>query len=127
MKMTNDSYCVVFQGKRTTERYYRDSTGWLKESTRGRKFRATAEQVLNHLLPALAFGDKLGLTVTVEHYDGAYWKQRADNAENPSGSPLVADAGSRRCPQLEDTFSNGTNSLTERRRGGRPPLSPQHC
>jgi len=95
MKMTNDSYCVVFRGKRTTERYYRDSTGWLKVSTRGRKFRATAEQVLNHLLPALAFGDKLGLTVTVEHYDGAYWKQRADDAEKPSESPLATDAGSR--------------------------------
>lgn len=95
MKKTNDSYCVVFQGKRTTERYYRDSTGWLKVSSRGRTFRATAEQVLNHLLPALAFGDKLGLTVTVEHYDGAYWKQLADDAEKPSGSPLQANADSR--------------------------------
>jgi hypothetical protein len=73
--MTNDSYCIVFQGKRTTERYYRDEAGWLKLSGRGRLFRATAEQVLNHLLPALAFGDKLGLTITVEHYQSAYWKR----------------------------------------------------
>ena len=90
MKMTNDSYCVVFQAKRTTERYYRDSTGWVKVSNRGRVFRATAEQVLNHLLPALAFGDKLGLTVKVEHYDDAYWKLRGDDAKESSGSPLEA-------------------------------------
>lgn len=72
MRMTNDTYCIVLRGKRTTERYYRDEAGWLKISTRGRRFRATAEQVLNHLLPALAFGERLGLTVVVEHYDGPY-------------------------------------------------------
>jgi hypothetical protein len=48
------------------ERYYRDKRGWVKVSARGRKFRLTAEQVLNHLLPALA-GVKPGLTVEVQH------------------------------------------------------------
>ena len=76
MKKTNDSYCVVFQGKRTTERYYRDKAGWLKISARGRMFRMTAEQVLNHLLPALAFGERLGLRVTVEHFERPYWQTR---------------------------------------------------
>jgi hypothetical protein len=47
MKKTNDSYCVVFEGKRTTERYYRDRDGWPDVSSRGRAFRMTAEQVLN--------------------------------------------------------------------------------
>jgi len=74
MKKTNDTYCITFKGKNITERYYRDSEGWLKISNRGRVFRATAEQVLNHLLPALAFSDKLGLTVTVEHYEEPYWQ-----------------------------------------------------
>lgn len=74
MKKTNDTYCITFRGKSISERYYRDSEGWLKISSRDRVFRATAEQVLNHLLPALAFGDKLGLTVTVEHYDEPYWQ-----------------------------------------------------
>jgi hypothetical protein len=74
LKKTNDTYCVVFRGKTITERYYRDEEGWVKVSNRGRKFRATAEQVLNHVLPALALGEQLGLTVTVEHYDGPYWK-----------------------------------------------------
>jgi hypothetical protein len=74
MKMTNDTYCVVLRGKRTVERYYRDKDGWLKVSSRGRVFRMTAEQVLNHLLPALAFSEKLGLAVEVQHYESPYWE-----------------------------------------------------
>jgi len=74
MKKTNDTYCIVLNGKNITERYYRDKDGWLKISNQGRVFRATAEQVLNHLLPALSFGDRLSLTVTVEHYEEPYWK-----------------------------------------------------
>lgn len=74
VRKRNDSYCVVFQGDRIVERYYRDKSGWLKVSNRGRVFRMTAEQVLNHVLPALAFGDSLGLRVTVEHYEHPYWE-----------------------------------------------------
>jgi hypothetical protein len=80
VKMTNDTYCVVFRGKGITERYHRDGKGWLKVSNRGRVFRCSAEQVLNHLLPALAFGEKPHLAVEVEHYDGPYW-QRATESE----------------------------------------------
>ncbi len=68
MNLTNDRYTILIGGKTWTERYYRDRAGWLKVSARGRKFRATAEQVLNHLLPALA-GIKPNLTVKVEHRD----------------------------------------------------------
>jgi hypothetical protein len=74
MRKTNDAYCIVFRGKRFEERYFRDEDGWLKISARGREFRATAEQVLNHLLPALVLGPRLGLTVTVQHYERPYWK-----------------------------------------------------
>ena len=52
--LTNDNYIILIHTKSATERYYRDKAGWVKESTRGRLFPATAEQVLNHLLPALA-------------------------------------------------------------------------
>lgn len=52
-------------------------------SSRGRVFRMSAEQVLNHLLPALAFGDELGLTVTVEHHEDGYWQTLQDL---PAGS-----------------------------------------
>jgi hypothetical protein len=54
MKLTNDSYLILIGTKNFTERYYRDQDGWLKISARGRKFRMTAEQVLNHVLPAMA-------------------------------------------------------------------------
>jgi hypothetical protein len=68
MKLTNDSYVIFIGTKNFTERYYRDKNGWLKVSTRGRKFRMTAEQVLNHVLPALA-GIKPNLTIQVQHHD----------------------------------------------------------
>jgi hypothetical protein len=83
MRMTNDTYCVTFKGKRTTERYYRDAYGWVKVSNSGRVFRATAEQVLNHLLPALAFGDRLSLGVAVEHSESPYWQTPAAQADPP--------------------------------------------
>ena len=68
MDLTNDSYVIVIGTKNFTERYYRDKAGWLKVSARGRKFRATAEQVLNHVLPAVA-GIKANVTIKVEHRD----------------------------------------------------------
>ena len=68
MKLTNDSYRVLIGTRNFTERYYRDNTGWLKVSARGRKFRMTAEQVLNHILPALA-GLKPNVTIKVEHHE----------------------------------------------------------
>ena len=66
MKLTNDNYVILIGTKNFTERYYRDKTGWLKISVRGRMFRMTAEQVLNHVLPALA-GVKPDLTIKVEY------------------------------------------------------------
>lgn len=70
MVLTNDSYTLFIGTKTWTERYFRDEGGWLKVSARGREFRATAEQVLNHLLPALA-GVKPNLTVKVEHHESS--------------------------------------------------------
>ncbi|MEI7690544.1 MAG: hypothetical protein WCI63_02885, partial [bacterium] len=61
-----------------TERYYRDKDGWLKISNKDRVFRATGEQVLNHLLPALSLDDLLKIAVTVEHYDKPYWQTLLD-------------------------------------------------
>jgi hypothetical protein len=64
LTLTNDSYHILLGFKNSSEGYYRDKAGWVKASTRGRKFRATAEQVLNHLLPVLA-GVKPNVTVEV--------------------------------------------------------------
>lgn len=80
MKWTNDCYLVSMGTKNFTERYYRDADGWLKVSARGRKFRMTAEQVLNHLLPALA-GVKPNLWVTVEHRDLPEARPKGKSAE----------------------------------------------
>jgi hypothetical protein len=66
MNLTNNSYIIWMGTKNFTERYDRDKAGWRKVSARGRTFRMTAEQVLNHLLPALA-GLKPKLSIVVEH------------------------------------------------------------
>ena len=66
MKLTNDSYIIIMETKNFTERYYRDKKGWMKVSARGNVFRMTAEQVLNHLLPALS-GIKPNIIVKVDY------------------------------------------------------------
>ncbi len=92
MKLTNDSYVILIGTKNFTERYCRDKEGWLKVSSRGRTFRMTAEQVLNHVLPAMA-GIKSNLTIRVEHR-GPEMKQRT-RPSSPSkthGGCFQADA-----------------------------------
>ena len=64
MNLKNENYIIHMGTKNFTEKYYKDKDGWLKISARGRKFRMTVEQVLNHLLPALS-GIKPNLTVKV--------------------------------------------------------------
>lgn len=66
MNFKNDSYVILLGTKNFTEKYYKDKDGWIKISTRGKKFRMTAEQVLNHLLPAVA-GVKPNIILKVEH------------------------------------------------------------
>jgi len=68
MNLKNDTYVILIGTKNFTERYYRDRNGWVKVSARGRKFRMSAEQVLNHLLPAVA-GIKPNVILKVEHHD----------------------------------------------------------
>ena len=68
MNLANETYTIFIDTKHSTEKYYKDERGWAKVSTRGREFRMTAEQVLNHLLPVLA-GLKDDLVVRVKHKD----------------------------------------------------------
>ncbi|OGK62968.1 hypothetical protein A2334_01905 [Candidatus Roizmanbacteria bacterium RIFOXYB2_FULL_38_10] len=70
MNLKNDSFVIFIGTKNFTEKYYKDKKGWLKISAKGKRFRMTAEQVLNHLLPALA-GVKPHLIIRVEHKDQA--------------------------------------------------------
>lgn len=76
MNLKNDSYAIYMGTKNFTEKYHKDKNGWLKISARGKEFRMTAEQVLNHLLPTLA-GIKPNLTIKVEH-------QKSSNKGNNS-------------------------------------------
>lgn len=52
--------------KNFTEKYFRDKDGWVKISEKGNKFAMTAEQLLNHLLPAIS-GVKPNLIWKVEY------------------------------------------------------------
>ena len=69
VNLTNESYVIVMGTKNFTERYYRDRVGWLKVSARGRTSRMSAEQVLNHLLPALAGVHAKMAVLRVEHHE----------------------------------------------------------
>ena len=68
MRLTNDCYLVTIRFNSGVEHYFRDGDAWTKLTVRGRRMPATAEQVMNHLLPALA-GVKPGVDVVVEHRD----------------------------------------------------------
>lgn len=68
MNLKNTSYVIYIGTKSFTEKYYKDDKGWLKISATGKRFRMTAEQVLNHLLPAVA-GVKPNILLKVEHHE----------------------------------------------------------
>jgi hypothetical protein len=68
MRLTNDCYLITLRFRSSVEEYFKDDGHWTKLTTRGRRMPATAEQVLNHLLPALA-EVKPGISVQVEHRD----------------------------------------------------------
>lgn len=66
MKLTNDSYIISINTDNFTEKYFRDKDSWVKISAKGNKFKITAEQVLNHLLPVIA-KVKPGLICKIEY------------------------------------------------------------
>jgi hypothetical protein len=76
MKLSNDSNTILIGTKNFIERYYRDKAAWLKVRARGRTFRMTTEQVLNHALPAVA-SIKPNLTIKVEHRDARFQNERS--------------------------------------------------
>jgi hypothetical protein len=53
-------YLVTRHG--STTRFARDEEGWVQTAPSGTRRRCTAEQVLNHLLPALLLGDSVVTT-----------------------------------------------------------------
>jgi len=62
--MKNDECTIIISTIHGShQRFRKNHNGWIQTSSRGIKRRCTAEQVLSHLLPALAFKQ---VTVTVE-------------------------------------------------------------
>jgi len=64
--MKNDEFIiriVLKSGK--VQEFHKEDGKWVEISTRGNKFPATAEQVLNHLLPALLIGNPKNIEVVI--------------------------------------------------------------
>lgn len=68
MTLGNKDYRITFSSKRGRFYYYfaKDDSGWYQVTAKGNRHKATAEQVLNHVLPALA-NVKPGVTVAVDY------------------------------------------------------------
>ena len=68
MTLRNTEYRITFSS--TTGRFYyyfaKDGSGWYQITAAGNRHKATAEQVLNHILPVLA-KVKPGVEVMVEY------------------------------------------------------------
>ncbi len=61
--MKNTDFLVSLITKRgVTTKFARDDKGWVQTAPSGIKRRCTAEQVLNHLLPALVLGESVVTT-----------------------------------------------------------------
>jgi hypothetical protein len=56
MTLRNTEYRITFSSKAGRFYYYfaKDGSGWYQVTAAGNRHTATAEQVLNHILPALA-------------------------------------------------------------------------
>ncbi len=58
--MKNTDYLVYLVTRNgVATRFSRDDEGWVQTAPSGVRRRCTAEQVLNHLLPALVLGDSV--------------------------------------------------------------------
>ena len=64
--MRNDECTIyIMKGKECVNKFRKEKNGWNLTIASGREFPCTCEQMVSHLLPALAFGNKRGLTVKV--------------------------------------------------------------
>jgi len=69
MDLTNNPHVIHIGGKRSVQRFCRKRAGWVTVSSLDRVLRPAAEQVLNHVLPALA-GINSNVPLRVEHHGG---------------------------------------------------------
>lgn len=68
MALRNTEFRIVFTSSSGRMCYYfaKDKGGWHQVTAAGNRHKATADQVLNHMLPALA-NLKPGLEISVEY------------------------------------------------------------
>jgi len=53
------------KGEKCINKFRKNKDGWSLTIASGREFPSTCEQMISHLLPALAFGNKKGIYVNV--------------------------------------------------------------
>ena len=76
--MKNTDYLVSLTTRSgSTTSFARDSEGWVQTAPTGTRRRCTAEQVLNHLLPALVLGERV-LTTKVSLRRGKRFHPRIE-------------------------------------------------
>jgi hypothetical protein len=64
--MKNDECTIyIMKNEKCINKFKKDRTGWGLTISTGRVFPCNCEQMLSHLLPALAFGSRKGITVKV--------------------------------------------------------------
>ena len=64
--MRNDECTIyIMKGEKCINKFRKEEAGWNLTISTGRVFPCTSEQMISHLLPALAFGEKKGLAVKV--------------------------------------------------------------
>ena len=74
-------YLITRGGSRT--RFARDEEGWVQTAPSGKRRRCTAEQVLNHLLPALVLGGSV-ITTEVRLRRGRRFHRRIERLRSTS-------------------------------------------
>ncbi len=76
--MKNTDYVVFLVTRHgVTTRFARDERSWVQTAPSGTRRRCTAEQVLNHLLPALVLGDPI-VTTKVRLKRGRRFNERLE-------------------------------------------------
>ena len=64
--MKNDECTIyIMKGEKYINKFRKGKDGWSLTIASGRVFSCTCEQMVSHLLPALAFGIKKGMTIKV--------------------------------------------------------------
>ena len=64
--MKNDECTIyIMKGEKCINKFKKDRSRWSLTFATGRVFPCTCAQMVSHLLPALAFGSRKGITVKV--------------------------------------------------------------